>query len=423
MEQNKFKMPLPESSNAPKFEHDKPQEVLRFIARMTSLFKQAGIDDVKVRKERILEYVDTKVEKEWRAFTTFEEGTWDAFLKEIEASYPEADKAGGRLERLTKICKEHAQLGKADSAEIHSLIRKFRAEAVQLKGVIGNGILVERFLECLNPSFEGIVQDRLLQKYGHYRDDARQRHPDDQYDLAEVITVISALVDESPRKGNPNADARSRGIKREDSDTAETVAHLQDRMNTMNKEMSNMRSYVHSMENELKGTKGVYKLDPSAPTLHSSSQYSPPGSRGCFHCWLTGHMIADCPHLQQQIKEGALILIGGRPRLPSGQPIPTTPHNISPRERVAQILINSVSAFYGWTVNGEEKPEITYSIYTNSARDTRDDLLERVNHSESEKKTETDRKVDKLCELVAGLIATRSTANPDEVARHNEKDF
>ena len=40
---NWFKMPLPESRDAPKFKHTEPSEVQQFLQRMKSLFEHAGI--------------------------------------------------------------------------------------------------------------------------------------------------------------------------------------------------------------------------------------------------------------------------------------------------------------------------------------------------------------------------------------------
>ena len=95
------------------------------------------------------------------------------------------------------ICREHACLGRSDTREIHSLVRKFRAEAKKSVKVMGNGALVEKFMGCFTPTFADVIDERLIVKYGHYKDPTRNRHKDDKYDLSEVLSIVGALIDGS----------------------------------------------------------------------------------------------------------------------------------------------------------------------------------------------------------------------------------
>ncbi|KAG5348532.1 hypothetical protein C0989_010113, partial [Termitomyces sp. Mn162] len=102
---------------------------------METLFEHAGITSAKEKKKRIVEYVDAVTEKEWRGFDSFEDGkSWDDFVKEIKDLYPEA---------------------------------------------------VDNVGQCFTPTFADVIEDKLLSKYGHFKDAARNRHEDDQYDLSE----------------------------------------------------------------------------------------------------------------------------------------------------------------------------------------------------------------------------------------------
>ena len=162
----KFKMPLPDSRDAPKFKHTEPSEVRRFVQRIESLFDHAGIRDVKEKKKRILEYVDAQTEQEWLGFDSYRaDHSWDSFTKEIKESYPEAVDDTGSVSNLDHICREHACLSRNDTKEIHSLIRKFRAEAKKLAKVIGNGSLVDKFMKCFVPTFADVIEERLINKY------------------------------------------------------------------------------------------------------------------------------------------------------------------------------------------------------------------------------------------------------------------
>ncbi|KAG6904400.1 hypothetical protein DXG01_010348 [Tephrocybe rancida] len=429
-------MPLSTSRDAPRFTHKQPEEVRRFLYRMETLFELAGIMSESDKKKRILEYVDAQTEKEWRGCDNFgDAGTWADFVKEIKDSYPEAADDEGSIAGLDQICREHARLGQGHTSELHSLIRKFKAEAKKLKEIVGNGIIVDKFLSCLTPAFADLVQDRLLTKFGHYKDETRKRHKDNQYNLVEVLGTVSALIDETPRRGEGREFERSTTremtmaptkVKLEQPEAEEKLAHLQVGVMAINKELTSMRSFMQTMTNELHNTSQFVnanrsnngpRIDGSAPALHSTTQVG----KGCFHCWEIGHRVAECEHMNGQVKEGALIYVDGRPRLPNGDPIPREPANISPRNRVNKLREQTVASFYGWAED-KANDNKSFSIYTNSVRDTRDDLLERINQGTSQK-SGNDEKLDKLYEIVAGLVNTRSSANRSEVQQRNEKDF
>ncbi|KAG6914081.1 hypothetical protein DXG01_002535 [Tephrocybe rancida] len=382
-EQRRERMPLSTSRDAPRFTHKQPEEVRRFLYRMETLFELAGITEDQDKKKRILDYVDAQTEKEWRGCDNFgNNGTWKDFVKEIKESYPEAADDEGSVADLDQICREHARLGQGHTSELHSLIRKFKAEAKKLKEIIGNGVIINKFMGCLTPAFADLVQDRLLTKYGHYKDETRKRHKDNQYELSEVLTVVSALIDETPRRGEGRDVGRampketsptSAKVKLEEPEAEEKLAHLQDGVMAINKELTSMRSFMQTMTNELRNTSQFVqasrgnsgaRTDGAAPTLHSS----------------------------QQVGKG-----------------------------VNNLREQTVASFYGW-VEEKVSDNKTFSIYTNAVRDTRDDMLERVNQGTNQK-SEADEKLNKLYDIVAGLVNTRSSAKHSEVQQRNEKDF
>ncbi|KAG6913542.1 hypothetical protein DXG01_006076 [Tephrocybe rancida] len=396
-EQRRERMPLSTSRDAPRFTHKQLEEVHRFLHRMETLFELAGIMDDQDKKKRVLEYVDAQTEKEWRGCDNFVAGSpWKDFVKEIKDSYPEAADDEGSIANLDQICREHARLGQGHTSELHSLICKFKAEARKLKEVIGNGVIVDKLMGCLTPAFADLVQDRLLTKFGHYKDKTRKRHKDNQYELSEVLIVVSTLIDETPRRGEREigrsmpreASTAPVKVKIEEPEAEEKLAHLQDGVMAINKELTSMRSFMQTMTNELRNTSQFVqssrgnsgtRFDSSAPTLHSAQQVG----KGCFHCWEIGHHVAECEHMNHQVKEGALIYVDSRPRLPNGDPIPREPANISPRNRVNKLREQTVASFYGWV---EDKPnDKTFSIYTNAVRDSRDNMLERINQGKVQK--------------------------------------
>ncbi|KAG6883131.1 hypothetical protein C0992_009596, partial [Termitomyces sp. T32_za158] len=248
----RYKMPLADSRDAPKFRQSEPSEVRRFIQRMESLFEHAGITNDKERKRRILEYVDAQTEQEWLGFDSYGEGSsWKAFVKEIQDSYPEAVDNTGSVASLDRICREHARLSRSDTGEIHSLMRKFRAEAKKLANVMGNGSLVDKLMGCFTPTFADIVEERLIAKYGHYREPTRNRHKDNKYELSEVMTVVATLIDgafgRSARDGQvERAESAQRQVKSEESE--EKIAHLQDTIVTMGKQVGSIQSAMQAIQ-------------------------------------------------------------------------------------------------------------------------------------------------------------------------------
>ena len=75
--------------------------------------------------------------------------------------------------------------------------------------------------------------------------------------------------------------------------------------------------------------------------------------------------------------------------------------------------------YFGWQ---EETPEVpTYSTYVNATRDTRDDMIERIQHSESDRLGELEKGFNKMAELISVLVNTRSTTRLGEGQK--PKDF
>ncbi|KAG6874091.1 hypothetical protein C0992_008140, partial [Termitomyces sp. T32_za158] len=210
---------------------------------MENLFKQAGLNDGQEKKERITDYVDAQTDSEWRGLDSFKEGvSWEVFKKEVLESYPEAVSSVGSVANLDRICREHMRLGQNNGQELHSLMRKFRAEAKKLDGVLSNGVLVTKFRKCLTTPLDELVKTRAFLKYGHYNDTTRLRHRDDPYDLKEIFKVVSILVDDIPESDDDREVPKSRAettvrIKAEDMETEGKLASLQDGVLALGKEM------------------------------------------------------------------------------------------------------------------------------------------------------------------------------------------
>ncbi|KAG5332549.1 hypothetical protein C0989_006887, partial [Termitomyces sp. Mn162] len=272
----KQKMPLSTSSHAPKFTHTQPSEVLHFLQKMGTLFENAGITSAKEKKKRIVEYVNAVTEKEWRGFDSFEDDkSWDEFVKELKDLCPEAIDNVGQVSYLDCIC------GGSNVAEIHSLIRKFKGEAKLLSKVLHNSTLVNKFMQGFTPTFADVIKDKLLSKYGHFKDAARNRHEDDQYDLSEVIAVVTALVGRKslhPDKtviGDTDTVSTKERFKEEKSE--EKLAHLQDSILAIGKQVQAVQSGQAQFKTAFLTAKNNVRVDGAAPALHSTLATSSAG--------------------------------------------------------------------------------------------------------------------------------------------------
>ena len=283
---------------------------------------------------------------------------------------------------------------------------------------MGNGALVEKFTKCFMPTFRELILAQALQKYGHYNDVGRKRHKDDRYDLKELISVVTILVDDGtvPRE-------RERSVEKEkvpgvikvkaepDTETEGRVANLQDGVVALGRELGSLRSFMQTMSNDFKTASQFVNASRSngvsVGTATYPSQLSGVGATqiNCYHCWELGHRTVDCEYLKKQVGEGKLIMLDGRPRLPSGELIPRNPPNVPPRDRVNTMTDPKAAAFYGW-VEEPVEPTPVFATY--------------VNQTEGDRNQELEKKIEVLQNLVSSLVTTRSGAKGEMAQKGQE---
>jgi hypothetical protein len=431
-------MPMSSSRDAPKFSSQNATEIRRFISKMENLFDSAGITDARVKKDKIIDYVDSDAEYEWKGFDSFTTGTWADFVKEVCASYPEAYTENGSLAALESLCREYVGLTVSDRLSIATLIRKFRAEAKRLLDakVVTNAVVVDKFLGCMSLPLQQFIRDRLLAKYGHYED--RGRHMNDEYDLSEVLAVIHQITTGKPSRDPGELYQRTPVMpKVEDTASDEKFAQLQDGLNVLTKQFNVMQSYMQNIQNDVKNVHQLASVNNqrsgSTFNVNRNNNNSPGNfgnSEGCYYCRQQGHIAVACPEMKRQVSEGKIIMVDGRPRLPDGKYIPREPTHLSVKERVNQLFEKkAASAYYGWPDEGEYEDTKVYSTYTNAVRDRRDDILETISHNRVDSGAEWNQRMNRmeenmgrLLETVDVLVNTRRLADPEEVRRHNSKE-
>ncbi|KAH9475917.1 hypothetical protein JR316_0011478 [Psilocybe cubensis] len=161
-------LPLLGDKGTPKFDKNKPEELLRFLDQLDDLFKKYRVKTDKEKKRVVCCYISPTTEAEWRAFSMFQKGTWKRFRKDLIMSYPEAvNLHRGSIDALDKICQKHSgnnQIKSHDSLGLMALVQTFRAEAgklLQPPALLSNRDLVERFIGCLTTEFARPIGQKL----------------------------------------------------------------------------------------------------------------------------------------------------------------------------------------------------------------------------------------------------------------------
>lgn len=415
------KMPANTSRDAPKFDPDRPGELIRFFKLVEDLFKQCSVTDVAEQKDYAGRYTDSQTEREWQAMDSFDNGTWEKFKAEVIASYPEAKSlTNGSLKALRDICKTHSRLSIKDNSELKSLKRKFNAESKKLltpPSIISNRELVDMFLACLEERFRSEVYTRLSATTA-----TKQATPnfraEDPYELKEVMEAAELLV-EGP-SGVLASDSSvgsaiqitskkdTTEIKAEVEEIKQVVAGLQDRVAVTQKNMTegfgdlkqiiqqNNLLFQNAMQqNAIYAQKAPMPppMNYGAPT-YSRPSYPPrdPKDDRCFYCHERNHVMEACPERNRHLEEKKTVLHDGKIRMFDGSWIPGGPKESPIMDRVEAVWNkkHNTSAATAQLYLGPEdeddhgiymlpsRDQNVFSSYSNAVYDNRDDIIDRL---------------------------------------------
>lgn len=440
VEMNNSKMPAPEMRHAPKFDPEAPEGLLRFLSRLDDLFQEKGVADDKKRKEWAVKYTDPTTEEEWRAFTSFDKGTWEDFKKAIIASYPVAANASkGTLRKLRQICANNARIGLEDLEPLEKLIRSFRAEAIKLQkppSLISNRELVELFLGCLNQEFRNSVYNRLSVKAvttsAPEQNTNVERRVEDQYSIDEVMDTASQIgargnfgFTSSPTAVPTTGPNISNIIKREIDGVREELAMLQDKQVVQEKQL---RAQLNEVMQQTRA--------PSAPPMQPRNNNFAPmqrmgavgGNNGgfkCHYCHVPGHFMDTCEMLIADKIAGRILYgMDRRLRWPDGSVVPREPSDKSYKEKidlgqtkVAQMLFSEMEDYdIGPGIIPINGPNFNQplSMYLNQPYDRRDamieDLLKKVHNGPSGNMPSLNNSFDRPLDARAPIVERDTTA-------------
>lgn len=369
------KMPAPGSRDAPKFEKEKPAELIRFISRMEDLYKKCGIDSEEERVVTLGKYADAKSEKQWKYLNAYKLLDWKKFVEELKGSYTEAmDDQLGSIKELKRICRSYQDIRSNDLAELQEFKLAFIAEAKSLQeppAVLSNREAVDFFLDALSDEFRDKVINRLdiLAAANSTAGEQTTRRVEDKYDLDQAVEIALSIAKGARANlsvrpsGKSSGGEGSRAKNNDDYNTPEkrkaalneamsstvkseevvqTISSLIDEIRTSRKQTeSSQKGMMDGMVKALQQM--MPRQAPTMPVSNSQSNYRPATyavnniSNGCFYCGEPEHRRDACPHRQRHIEIGWIIMDAmGRTRLVDGRPIPLT-GGTTAKERVEAI--------------------------------------------------------------------------------------
>lgn len=411
------RMPANSSRDAPKFDPEKPEELIRFFKLVEDLFKTCQIQDVKEKKDYAGRYTDSQTEREWQGMEHFEKGTWEEWKKEIISSYPAASSLiSGSLRALKEVCAMHRGLTMNDVAEVKSLKRKFNAESkklVEKSSIISNRELVNMFMNCLDERYQMEISTRLSSIQAGRVADPDYR-AEDPYKLKDVMEAAELLAESAgstffsvPSFGSsqPSSISReTRKIKEEVDEIKQVVAGLQDRVEvthkSMNEGMSEIKQALHqntmmfksAMQQGVSFTQNAMPMQTGLPMGQE-----PSGSFGrirdtrddrCFYCHESGHIVPRCPQRKLHLDQGKIMEHDGKLRMFDGSWIPSSPREAPIMDRVeaqwnkknsaAQMYLGPEEEDEGGMYTLPPRDQRMYSTYSNAVQDSRDTIIDRL---------------------------------------------
>lgn len=401
---DKKTMVIPGTRDAPKFRSDHPNELRRFIRQIEDLWREAGIEDTKEKKQSIGKYADANSEEEWSSFISYGDGySWDEFKTELLDNYPEAAEAEtGSPDRLKKIIRDADNIKIGDLTKLYKYKRAFMTEASKLKKYpwnMSNRELVEFFMMGLslnlgrevlqdmrNSARKREVEDEAIEK-GKASMSApkirmRKKTREEDFELEDIcecaIDISAGALGQLSKKFAQEKEATMIQTSSKDSSTLANKVESIEEAQALQKDKQDIAS--KHMDAKLEAIEAMIKnLMSQVPEKPSSSfvqnigtgRYGVPSDTAgkpvkspfnatdyiCFGCGEGGHFQNNCEKVKALIQKGAVILSReGRICLPDGSRVPNIPQGACLVERVEKYYntMRSSQTYYGTFEEAEE---------------------------------------------------------------------
>ena len=333
----RLRMPKPGEKNTPTFDTEKPEELGRFLDRMEDWFADDGLVDEAEKKKRIVKYLDTDSEIQWKALPSFSASTFAEFKAEAMSSYPAAEEVmKGSVTALKRKLKRLGPIATDERDDLLALVRVMTAEVMKLKKISPpihtNRELVDLFLGRLAPDFANrVAVHRLVDSAQN--NNQNPRNPEDMYDIEEVMKMAkqSSLEQANPfgkfLLGTQSGQSAS-SVKLE-----EAVARLTDSINLqtqynkqMDQRMSNLQTVMsqnRQVQSQGYGVNNQSTFNRTQTPVPNAISALRTGN--CFYCEEGGHRIPDCPDVKRHLELNWIIKLDGFMRLPDGSKLPRDP--------------------------------------------------------------------------------------------------
>ena len=460
-------MPARRSKEAPEFDETEPESLMRYFEDLEACFENAGLTNDTEKKKYVGRYVKARLESEWSTLSGAEDGnSYQDYKAQIMGDYYAVGSLKrGSIKRLTQICKEHQRISANDIDDLLTLKRQFSAEAKKLMeppALLANHTLVENFMGCLTRDFREKVYQQLE---SNARTDIRikkaitanapaglvppapvparpTRHrPEDRFELDEVI----AMAEEIAREQNPGVAAVSLNSRTGGAAAAPPMVVKTEsfKLEPLTQQLEELRAELAmSRDREVERQKrfveevraamqqGMHNAPaplPAQPKLYEPRAPNPsyarpeyPTTMKCFYCGLQGHTFNRCPAKEAHIQLGKIIDKGSRVHLPDHTYLGVDPNRTilsRVEEYHAQKKLDSNYLNYG----GQSVLQLAQiqqqvgpnSVFTNKAKDTRDDLISALQKENASLKV----LMNGHSEVLPTMAASSSSSDLDLVPR------
>ena len=393
MAKSESDMPLPGSRDAPgSREGVTAKNLRRFIEAAETLFKNCNVTDEQNKKKWLGRYADPDTEEEWESLETYENTSSYAEHRDaiLDSYWGTRNKDQGLVRRLNELVKDSRGLKETDQEGVFTFLRSFRTLMRKLikDKLVTNRELVEKFMECLTPSFRTAVEFRLegtrdLKERVKALESAaaataagaaavapQPPNPrpkvEDLYNIDEVMAIVKEMA---TRRLDSNPEEVSRAnrhksstpiVKQEDVDfqleglTAALKDHMvlqEKREKATREEFKNWTAEIMKAQaqalSQVNHSQGHRANDGYNRSYNSNSAHD--GNTGnCFYCGESGHRSDECSHRQKHLRDGWIVLDGKGFKLPGGHWLPRLPAGVTktPKERVEDFYRKESSNIY-----------------------------------------------------------------------------
>ena len=319
------KMPLRNQRTAPVFS-DNPRELKRYFGDLEILLERAGINDDEAKKRFAVHYLPVDTADLWESQEAFEDepyNTYRVFKASIYKLYPGAeDDRKYVAQDMDDLIKATRRAGINTRAEYGAYMRKMKQITTFLKarGSVSENEARRAYVWGLPEELREKVLRRLQVK-----------SPDTPHDIPFSIAEVDAACkwflqgsgtpgqvsayrspyDQAPFDGGSRASERNTGSRVGGGSAPSPEIKAED--------IRSMFQNLHNAINRIEG--GQRRAPPSTPDRaqsgginqtpphladHMDRPTQPPPTRrgGCYFCTENGHMMGECPHVQQYIRDG-----------------------------------------------------------------------------------------------------------------------